>query len=65
MAKTAEELKAEVRDYADANFPSWRSATISIRIGDIGDDIGERLLVIASPPGQAPRSFPQPSLSSE
>ena len=57
---SAEELKTAVREYANENFPGWRSASITIIVGEIGnDDDWERLLVAPTShqgPGQPPLS---------
>lgn len=54
-AVTAEDVKEVIRRYADEHFPGWRSAGVSIRLGEVGtDDEGEYLLVRPIPPASAP-----------
>lgn len=52
MGKSAEELKADVRKYADENAPGWEVASVSIRVGKLEDGLSETLLVLplSAPP---------------
>lgn len=65
MAKTAEELKAEVREYFDLHLPGWKAATVAGRVGELGEEnLIERLLILPSsdqpqvPPPQEKASPP-------
>lgn len=46
---SAEELKAEVRKYADEHFPGWKFGFLTVRYGEVLGDIEERLLVLPTP----------------
>lgn len=43
---TAEDVKEVVRRYCNEHFPGWRATGVAIRIGEIGEDDYERLLVL-------------------
>lgn len=41
----AEELKSAVADYADEHLPGWEVASVNVRVGRLGENPPEVLLV--------------------
>lgn len=66
MAKTVEELKAAIREYAETNHINWQSVSVTIVVGELGEsDDFERLLVTADCRLPLPVPLPQHSSSRE
>lgn len=46
---TSEQLKAAVAEYANEYHPGWRVAAVSVRVGRLGENPAEMLLVSRDP----------------